>query len=91
MLDLAAQQPSGHVFRHRGTQSDSWFAKYRLSDGRQVRKKIRPTWDKRGRPPAGYFTKRSAEAWLAEVLDSTWQPRRRPRRPTVSACSTRTH
>jgi len=27
------------------------------------------------RPPAGYFTKRLAEAWLREVLD---QPRARP-------------
>jgi integrase len=33
-----------------------------------VQKKIGPVWSERGRPPAGYFTKRTAEAWLQEVL-----------------------
>jgi integrase len=46
-----------------------WFAKYRLPDGRQVQKKIGPAWTDRGRPPAGYFTKRTAEAWLRDVVD----------------------
>jgi integrase len=69
MLVHASQPPSGHVFRTRGARSDSWFAKYRLPDGRQLEKKIGPAWDKRGRPPAGYYTKRTAEAWLASVLD----------------------
>jgi integrase len=34
-----------------------------------VQKKIGPAWSERGRPPAGYFTKRTAEAWLRSVLD----------------------
>jgi integrase len=34
-----------------------------------VQKKLGPAWTERGRPPAGYFTKRLAEAWLREVLD----------------------
>lgn len=42
--------------------------KYRLPDGRQVRKKIGPAWADRGRPPEGYFTKRTAEVWLQDVL-----------------------
>jgi integrase len=46
-----------------------WYAKYRLPDGRQVQKKIGPAWSDRGRPAAGYFTKRTAEAWLRDVLD----------------------
>jgi len=46
-----------------------WYAKYRLPDGRQVQKKIGPAWTERGRPPAGYVTKRLAEAWLRSVLD----------------------
>jgi integrase len=46
-----------------------WFAKYRLPDGRQVQKKIGPAWTERGRPAAGYFTKRLAEDWLRERLD----------------------
>jgi integrase len=43
--------------------------KYRLPDGRQVQKTIGPVWTGRGRPPEGYFTKRTAQAWLRDVLD----------------------
>jgi len=46
-----------------------WYAKYRLPDGRQVQKKLGPAWSGRGRPPAGYFTKRLAEDWLRGVLE----------------------
>ena len=34
-----------------------------------MQKKLGPAWAERGRPPAGYFTKRLAEAWLRSVLD----------------------
>jgi integrase len=34
-----------------------------------VQKRLGPAWTDRGRPPAGYFTKRLAEAWLRSVLD----------------------
>ena len=46
-----------------------WYAKYRLPDGRQLQKKLGPAWTERGRPPAGYFTKRRAEDWLRDLLD----------------------
>jgi integrase len=46
-----------------------WFAKYRLPDGRQIQKRIGPAWAGRGRPAAGYVTKRLAEDWLRRVLD----------------------
>jgi integrase len=59
---------SGHVYRHEGTRGPVWRAKYRLGDGRQVHKKIGPAWKGRGRPPAGFFTKRLAEEWLDAVL-----------------------
>jgi hypothetical protein len=36
---------------------------------RQVQKTIGPAWSERGRPPEGYFTKRTAQAWLRNVLD----------------------
>ena len=52
-----------------GSASLSGSPKYRLPDGRQVQRKVGPAWTGRGRPPAGYFTKRSAETWLREVLD----------------------
>jgi integrase len=60
---------SGHVFRFEGKRRPVWRAKYRLPDGRQVKKTIGPAWTERGRPPAGYYTRRTAEAWLREVLD----------------------
>jgi hypothetical protein len=40
-----------------------------LPDGGQVQKKIGPAWEGRGRPTAGYFTKRLAEEWLRSVLE----------------------
>ena len=64
----AVGEPSGHVFRVDRTRGPVWYAKYRLPDGRQVQKKIGPAWSERGRPPAGYFTKRTAEGWLQDLL-----------------------
>jgi integrase len=60
---------SGHVFRVERQRGPAWYAKYRLPDGRQVQKRIGPAWTSRGRPAAGYFTKRTAEDWLRSVLD----------------------
>ncbi|HEY1509851.1 MAG TPA: site-specific integrase [Solirubrobacteraceae bacterium] len=36
---------------------------------RQVQKKLGPAWTERGRPAAGYFTKRLAEDWLRSLLE----------------------
>jgi integrase len=33
------------------------------------RGRIGPAWTERGRPAAGYFTKRLAEDWLRDVID----------------------
>jgi len=63
--------PSGHIFRVDRARGPVWYAKYRLPDGRQVQKKIGPAWTERGRPAAGYFTKRLAEDWLRDVMDQT--------------------
>jgi integrase len=59
---------SGHVYRYEGQRRPTWRAKYRLPDGRQVKKTIGPAWTDRGRPRAGYYTKRTAEAWLRDLL-----------------------
>jgi integrase len=69
MAAVAPRIPTGHVFRVERARGPAWYAKYRLPDGRQVQKKLGPAWTERGRPPAGYFTKRLAEAWLRELLD----------------------
>ena len=60
--------PTGHVFRVDRVRGPVWYMKYRLPDGRQVQKKIGPAWTERGRPAAGYFTKRQAEDALRELL-----------------------
>ena len=63
------EPPTGHVYRRDGARRSTWYAKYRLPDGRQVQRKLGPAWTDRGRPPAGYLTKRTAEAWLRDTLD----------------------
>jgi integrase len=60
---------SGHVFRRHGARGDVWYAKYRVPGGRQVKRRIGPAWTERGRPAQAFFTKRTAEAWLSEVLE----------------------
>jgi integrase len=64
-----ARAISGHVFRVDLKRRSVWRAKYRLPDGRQVQRTIGRVWTERGRPPEGYFTKRTAQAWLRDVLD----------------------
>jgi integrase len=65
----ALERPiSGHVFRAERQRGPVWYAKYRLPDGRQVQKKLGPAWTQRGRPAAGYLTKRTAQGWLDETL-----------------------
>jgi integrase len=63
-------RPSGFVFRLEKTRGASWWAKYRLPDGTQVKRKIGPAWVGRGRPASGYFTKRLAEDWLRDRLEA---------------------
>jgi hypothetical protein len=65
----ALEPATGHVYRRDGRRRSTWYAKYRLPDGRQVRKRIGPAWTERGRPPAGHYTTRTAGAWLRAVLD----------------------
>jgi len=69
MAVQAPRPPSGHVYRVDRTRGDVWYAKYRLPDGRQVQRRLGPAWSERGRPPAGYFTKRTAQDALRAILD----------------------
>jgi hypothetical protein len=60
--------PTGSVYRREGARRPVWYARYRLPDGREVRRRVGPAWTGRGRPAAGFFTHQSAEAWLADIL-----------------------
>src|SRR3954468_21941304 len=66
---VPARAISGHVYRAEGKRGPTWRAKYRLPDGRHVHRTIGPAWTQRGRPADGHYTKRTAEAWLRDVLD----------------------
>jgi len=59
---------SGHVYIRKGARGDVWYAKFRLPDGQQMKKKLGPKWDQKGRPPASHLTRRLAEARLRELL-----------------------
>lgn len=60
---------SGSVYLHKGKRTATWRARLYLPTG-ETRRTIGPAWTGRGRPPAGTFTKRSAEAWLHDHLAS---------------------
>lgn len=64
-----ASRVSGHVRlvkRKRGP--DKWYVKYRLPDDRQIQKCLGPAWAERSRPPAGHFTRKTADAALQAIL-----------------------
>ena len=80
-------RPSGYVFRLEKTRGASWWAKYRLPDGTQVKRKIGPVWTGRGRPAEGHLTKRLAEDWLHDRLEEV----RRESAAAVAAPGPRCH
>src|SRR6478672_7460269 len=63
------RRPSGYVYRRESRRGAKWYAKYRLPNGDRQNRLLGPAWTGRGRPPAGYFTKRLAEDWLRDTLD----------------------
>jgi integrase len=68
MVPRPPQPISGHVFRRVGKRGGVWYAKYRLPDGRQIKHRIGPAWVERGRPGTGFYTRRTAQTWLDQVL-----------------------
>lgn len=66
----AARPISGHIFKRKGARGDVWYAKYRLPDGRQQKRRLGPHWPKKTVPPEGCFTKASAQAHLDGILAS---------------------
>ena len=59
---------TGHATLKQRKRGPVWYLKYRLADGRQVQKLLGPAWAERGRPPAGYFTRKTADEALQELL-----------------------
>ena len=57
---------SGHIYLKQGARGSSWYYRARLP--RDVRKRLGPAWTGKGRPPAGYFTRKTAEQALAAIL-----------------------
>jgi len=75
------QQPnaahvSGHVFTVTRASGDQWYCKWRIPTGTagkrttylQRQRKLGPAWTERSLPPAGWFTKKTAEAELRRIL-----------------------
>jgi integrase len=71
-----AAHASGHIYlveRERGPQ---WYAKWRIPTGSngkrltyaQRQRRLGPAWTERSLPPAGWFTKKTAEAELRRLL-----------------------
>ena len=76
-MHLHTSRPiSGHLRLREGKRSATWYAKYRgpvrLPDGsitiKQTETRIGPAWTGTGRPPAGTYTRRTAQAWLDAKL-----------------------
>jgi integrase len=68
MRQPAPRPISGHVFKRKGKRGAVWYAKFRLPDGRQQKKRLGFHWTEKTAPPEGYFTKGKAEAYLDELL-----------------------
>jgi len=68
LVNASAARVSGHIRLVQRQRGAVWYVKFRRADGRQVQKKLGPAWTERGRPPAGYFTRRTAEEALQAIL-----------------------
>jgi integrase len=65
---MTSAQATGHVeIRDRGG-GPVFYAKLKLPDGTQPRRRLGRVWTKRSRPPAGYLTRAQAEARLQAIL-----------------------
>jgi integrase len=72
---------SGHVILREGARGAVYYLKYRLADGRQVKRRLGPAWSQRGRAPGGHYTARTAQEALQNVLADA-------RRGTLAGMST---
>ena len=61
-------KPTGHVEVRHLKAGDAYYAKLKLPDGTQPRRRLGRVWTKRSQPPPGYLNRAQAEARLAEIL-----------------------
>lgn len=61
-------QVSGHVILRQGSRGSVYYLKYRLPDGRQIKRRLGKAWTQRGRAPTGYYTARTADEALQAIL-----------------------
>lgn len=59
---------SGHVKPVERKSGLVYYLKWRGADGRQVQRLLGPAWERRGRPPEGYWSRRAAEEHLEAIL-----------------------
>ena len=59
---------TGHVKLVKRKRGDKFYVKYRMPSGKQVMKLLGPAWTERSRPPAGNYTRRTAEESLSALL-----------------------
>lgn len=59
---------SGHIRLVQRKRGPVFYLKYRLPNARQVQRKLGNAWTRGGRPPAGCFTRKMAEAELQAIL-----------------------
>jgi integrase len=59
---------TGHLKLRRGANGATWYLRYRLGDGRQRQRRLGYAWEEPGRPPDGYYTRRTANEALQETL-----------------------
>ena len=65
---MPSQHVTGHVEVRDRRGGPTFYAKLKLPDGTQPRRRLGRKWAKRSQPPAGYLTRSQAEARLAAIL-----------------------
>ena len=68
MQSQSVRPVSGHLLLVKRERGDVFFAKGRDPLGVQFKRKIGPAWKGKGRPPAGYYTRQTAERELRRIL-----------------------
>ena len=66
---MRTSQATGHVETRDRGGGPVFYAKLKLPDGTQPRRRLGHVWTKRSRPPDGYLTRTQAEARLQAILE----------------------